>query len=209
MFVLYNVCEMRKVLAIIIVALISTISILSIRLHRINERYSLSMENVKAYENDLNIMKDQSREFKLTVQQLNSSKDSINQKLNEVRKELGIKDKKISQLQYQLSSINRTDTVLTIDTIFRDPSFILDTIVGDEWFSNHLTLKYPNVIVSSPFIKTENYVIISDNRETINPPKKFFLLRWFQKKHTIVEVNIKENNPYVNKEVQRFIKIIK
>jgi len=93
------------------------------------------------------------------------------------------------------------------DTIFRN-NFSLDTIVGDKWFKTNLHLKFPSTIALSPEIELERYTFINGKRETVNPPKKFFLFRWFQKKHTVVEVNVREMNPYVKNKTQRFIQII-
>ena len=105
--------------------------------------------------------------------------------------------------------MSKGDTVALKDTIFKDPSFELDTIVGDKWFSNRLYLKYPNVVASTPKIVIERHTFINGKRETVNPPKKFFLFRWFQKKHTVVEVNVRELNPYVVNKTQKYIEIIK
>ena len=124
-----------------------------------------------------------------------------------VQKELGIKDKRLKQLQYEASHAQRHDTITLTDTIFRN-DFSLDTIVGDKWFKTNLHLKFPSTIVLSPEIELERYTFINGKRETVNPPKKFFLFRWFQKKHTVVEVNVREMNPYVKNKTQRFIQII-
>ena len=51
--------------------------------------------------------------------------------------------------------------------------------------------------------------MVNKKKETINPPKKFFLFRWFQRKHTILEVNMVEKNPYIENKNNRFIEIIK
>ena len=125
-----------------------------------------------------------------------------------VQKELGIKDKRLQQLQYEVSHAQRTDTIILKDTLFRDPQLGLDTIVGDKWFKTNLHLEFPSTIALKPEIELERYTFINGKRETVNPPKKFFLFRWFQKKHTVVEVNVREMNPYVKNKTQRFIQII-
>ena len=129
--------------------------------------------------------------------------------MNDVRKELKIKDKNIKQLQYLLSISTKKDTVLFTDTIFRDKSLALDTIIGDKWYNIRLGLKYPNLIYTKPTFTSEKYIIVNKKKETINPPKKFFLFRWFQRKHTILEVNMVERNPYIENKNNRFIEIIK
>ncbi len=198
-----------KWLLYIIVALIIVVAALIHNNAQMKEKYYASVENVKAYSYELSGLKDDNRMFKLTIEQLEYLSDSITKKLDQSRKELKIKDKDLKQLQYQLAEVSKGDTVTLKDTIFKDPSFELDTIVGDKWFSNRLYLKYPNVIASTPKIVIERHTFISGKRETVNPPKKFFLFRWFQKKHTVVEVNVRELNPYVVNKTQKYIEIIK
>ena len=53
---------------------------------------SVSMSNQKAFIAENSSIKEENRVFKLTVEQLNYYNDSILQKMNEVRKELKIKD---------------------------------------------------------------------------------------------------------------------
>ena len=55
---------------------------------------------------------------------------------------------------------------------------------------------------------SEKYIITNKRKETINPPKKFFLFRWFQRKHWVMEVYIKEKNPYIKEINNKFVEII-
>lgn len=191
------------------------VSLLGIGIYTWNERQDLKKEvctlrnNQKAFIAENSSLKDESRAFKFTIEQLNYYNDSILQKMNNVRKELKIKDKNIKQLQYLLSVSTKKDTVLFTDTIFRDKSLALDTIIGDKWYNIRLGLKYPNLIYTEPTFTSEKYIIVNKKKETVNPPKKFFLFRWFQRKHTILEVNMVERNPYIENKNNRFIEIIK
>lgn len=178
------------------------------RYQKLTAEYSISMENIKAYDAELSGLEGNNRVLKLTVEQLNYFNDSIINKMKVVQKELGIKNKRLQQLQYDLSHAQRNDTIILSDTVFKSPEFKLDTIVGDKWFKTNLHLKYPSTIALSPEIELERFTYINGKRETVNPPKKFFLFRWFQKKHTVVEVKVKENNPYVKNKEQKFVQII-
>ena len=73
----------------------------------------------------------------------------------------------------------------------------------------NLLLKY--LIPDDGNIKINNTrdVLINSKRETIDPPKKFFLLRWFQKKQEVILVNVKDSNPYITKGQDVYIQIIK
>lgn len=178
------------------------------RYQKLSTEYSTSIENIKAYDAELSGLKDDTKVYKLTIEQLNYFNDSIIKKMKVVQKELGIKDKRLQQLQYEASHAQRTDTIILPDTLFINPQLKLDTIVGDKWFKTNLHLEFPSTIALSPEIELERYTFINGKRETVNPPKKFFLFRWFQKKHTVVEVNVREMNPYVKNKTQRFIQII-
>ena len=70
-------------------------------------------------------------------------------------------------------------------------------------------MKYPNYIKFTPKFKLESFLFVESKKETVNPPKKFFLFRWFQKRHTVLNVTVKENNPYVETDEQKFVEIIK
>ena len=190
------------------------VSLLGIGIYIWNERQDLKKEvctlrnNQKAFIAENSSLKNESRAFKFTIEQLNYYNDSILQKMNNVRKELKIKDKNIKQLQYLLSVSTKKDTVLFTDTIFRDKSLALDTIIGDKWYNIRLGLKYPNLIYTEPTFTSEKYIIVNKKKETVNPPKKFFLFRWFQKKHWVMEVHIKEKNPYIKEIDNKFVEII-
>lgn len=181
-------------------------------LYKSNQSLKLSRdnyaENLKAYEVLYSDVQKENRVFRLSLDQMRVSKDSIFQKMLKMQKELRIKDKNIAQLQYRLSTAKRVDTLRLRDTIFV-PDFKLDTILGDRWFSQELHMEYPNKIISSPEITLENYVMLNNKRETVKPRKKFFLWRWFQRKHTVTEVEVVERNIYVKDSISRFVIINK
>lgn len=202
----------KRYISIGIVILMNLLAVSTYTLYNRNqdlkEEISVSMSNQKAFIAENSSLKEENRVFKLTVEQLDYYNDSILQKMNDVRKELSIKDKDLKQMQYLLSEATRKDTIVFRDTLFREPSLNIDTLIGDKWYNIRLGLKYPNLITTNPTFVSEKYIIVNKKKETINPPKKFFLFRWFQKKHWIMEVNIKEKSPYIREVNNRFIEII-
>ena len=199
---------MNKYLIISIIILVGIISFLGYTNKKLSNQYAIAYENIKAYDAELSGLRGDTKVYKLTIEQLNYFNDSIIKKMKVVQKELGIKDKRLQQLQYEASHAQRADTIILKDTLFRDPQLKLDTIVGDKWFRTNLHLEFPSTIALKPEIELERYTFINGKRETVNPPKKFFLFRWFQKKMTVITVTVKENNPYVKDKTQRFIQII-
>ena len=202
----------KKYIRIGVIVLTSLLAVSTYILYNRNQdlkdEISVSMSNQKAFIAENSSLKEENRVFKFTIEQLNYYNDSILQKMNDVRKELKIKDKNLKQLQYLLSVSTKKDTVLFTDTIFRDKSLALDTIIGDKWYNIRLGLKYPNLIYTEPTFTSEKYIIVNKKKETVNPPKKFFLFRWFQRKHWVMEVHIKEKNPYIKEIDNKFVEII-
>lgn len=179
------------------------------RSNQLHRELDTALGNIKAYNNELSSLKTGAIAYQFTIDQLNHYQDSILQELNETRKNLKIKDKNLKALQYVASSFSKTDTIMLKDTIFKEPAFSLDTIIGDEWYKVKIGMKYPSTLVVNPKFKSKKHITVSSKRETVNPPKKFFLFRLFQKKHTVVEVNVVEKDPYVENEVTKYIEIIK
>lgn len=202
----------RKYIGIIALALILTLGVTTyIQYENVKElktELSISKSNEKAFIAENNGLKEDNIAFKFTIDQLNYFNDSLTTKMNEVRKELKIKDKDLKQMQYLLSQAQKIDTIRFRDTLFIDKTLQLDTLIGDEWYNIRLGLKYPNLIATTPTFKSETYIITSSKKETINPPKKCAIARWFQKKHRVVEVEIVEKSPYIENKQQRFIEII-
>lgn len=202
----------KKYIRIGIVILVSLLAISAYILYtnnqKLREKISISVSNEKAFIAENSSLKEENRVFKFTVGQLNYYNDSILEKMNEVRKELKIKDDNLKQMQYLLSEATKKDTIVFRDTLFKEPTLDIDTLIGDKWYNIRLGLKYPNLITTNPTFISEKYIIVNKKKETINPPKKFFLFRWFQRKHWVMEVYIKEKNPYIKEVNNKFVEII-
>ena len=205
--------KIKSIIAAVVVAIMlglcSTVAIQSNKIHKLNDDLKVAVTNVKAYESEIDSLNDNAIQFQLSAAQLNHSKDSIAQKLNETRKQLKKKDKEISELQYIASENRKVDSIYVRDTIFENPEFVLDTTISDKWSKLDLHAEYPNLIAADYSFNNETSVIMSNSRVTVDPPKKFFLCRWFQKKHTIVEIDVIQDNPYCVNRNEKFIKIIK
>ena len=202
----------RKYIGITALALIFVLGVTTYIQHKkvksLNIELSISKSNEKAFIEENNELKDRNLAFKFTIDQINYLNDSLITKMNEVRKELKIKDKDLKQMQYLLSTAQKTDTIVFRDTLFRDRNLQIDTLLGDSWYNIKLGLSYPNLITTTPTFKSEKYIVTSTRKETIKPPKKCAIARWFQKKHKVVEVIIHEKNPYITNKEERFIEIV-
>ena len=163
--------------------------------------------NFNALENEYNHISSRNIEYKMNIAQLSTSLDSLNMKMNEVRRELKVKDSEIRRLGYIASIATKTDTIVVKDTIFKN-NVNIDTLITDgEWYKLHLHFSYPNEVVVSPEFKSEKVIVTSARRVILNP-KKCAIARWFQKKSTIVETEVVENNPYITNTKERFLEVI-
>lgn len=202
----------KKYIRIIVLVLLGILVLNNIRLYYNNKdlekNLSISKNNEKAFIKENSSLKEQQIMFQFSTEQLYYLKDSLITEMNKVRDSLKIKDKNLKQMQYLKSRVSKIDTLIFKDTIFVD-SLNLDTVIKDDWYNLSLRLSYPNNIIVSPEFKSEKFIYSSSKKETVNPPRKFFLFRWFQKKHYVVEVDIVEKNPYIKSEQSKFIEIIK
>ena len=75
------------IIAVIITALSTTTAIMNNRIKKLNREVAEAVTNIKAYELENSALKDDTIEFQYTIEQLNYSKDSLNQRINKLRKE--------------------------------------------------------------------------------------------------------------------------
>lgn len=196
--------------AILMVVLFVSIYALFSTKRNADKKWKEAVENAKAYSELFSNSESKNRAFKLTIDQLKNSNDSIFKELNEARKELKVKDSKLKSLQYVSSSFSKVDTItLKGDTIFKDSHIDIDTLLSDEWYSVKVGLKYPSTVTVEPCFKSIKYIVVSAKKETVNPPKRFFLFRWFQKKQIRLNVDVVEKNPYVQNQDNRFVEIVR
>ena len=201
---------MKKNIPLILTALVVILGLVIVmmvtHIRNIEHQLDYATLNNKAYEARLfNLAKSQ-HEFNLTIDQLRYTNDSIVSQLLEAKDELGIKDKNIRRLEHLSTTFTNTDTLYISDTVFVRDTYI-DTTLGDEWMKKLRILNYPNEICVEATAKSSKVVIVHASSKTIKPPKKFFLLRWFQKKHTVIKVDVIESNPHITSEDNVFIKV--
>ena len=202
---------MNKYLIIVIIVLLALMGAGWEQIKVTEKKWERAEANVKAYSEQLSASKSKNTALMLTVDQLEYFNDSVLKALDDTRNELKIKDKNLKALQAVKSGFTKKDTITVtqVDTLFKEPTLAIDTLIGDDWYNIQLGLKYPSMIAVKPYFKSEKHIIVSNKKETVNPPKKFFLLRWLQKRHTVLHIDVIEKNPYVENENSKYVEIIK
>ena len=200
---------MKKILIKILsyAILIVIIFLMGQKIHNLNVSLYNSINNIKAYDAENSGLIESNRVFKLSIEQMEYYNDSLMLEMKKIANDNGIKDRKIQALQYQLEHFAKRDTIILRDTIFRDPNFVLDTCIVDQWNKSCLHMEYPSVIALDNEYKNDKFITLNSHKEPVKP-RKWFLPRWFTRKHTVVEVLIIDKNPYVTTPQQRYIEVI-
>lgn len=170
--------------------------------------YNTAASNNKAYQEQIEGLNESNKAFQFTIDQLEQLNDASVKSLDSMRKELKIKDRKILQMQKTKEYVYIHDSVKVIDTFVKEPNFVFDTCLQDKWHKNCVYIAYPNEIGMSTEVYLEQDCFLYKKRETINPPKKTWLGRLFQKKHDVYQVILYEHNPYSTIKENKFIKIL-
>lgn len=169
-------------------------------------KYEQAIALQKDYEVTTQHNQNEIRQLQMTNNQLNSSKDSINQLLVEARKNMGIKEKKVTEYIYLKERVADTFLVNVKDSIFIQD---LDTNITLNPYSKlALHIDAPSTIAIEPNIVSEKAMIMSYGKEYVNTPSKVFFIRWFQKKRKYIKVDVEEKNPIIKMEQSRFIQTI-
>lgn len=143
---------------------------------KLSESLEMSQNNVEAYQELYNDSQQASNVLKLTVEQLQNSKDSVIQKLDSVRKELKIKPKQIKTAATQTQVINVIKSkgvkgdILVKDTIYTD------SIQYNPLTTVHYTIGKDTISIGLNVENTQ-YLYIYTTKEYKN--KKNFIKRLF------------------------------
>lgn len=143
--------------------------------------------------------------FRMRISDLEVTGDSLICVLDSMRRQIGIRDKRLREMHHRVTYVERTDTIYLSDSIFISG---LDTTITDGWVSAHLKIEVPNKITHSVSVRNQTDLFVTTKRETVNPPRKFFLFRLFQRKHLVVTVVAKEGNPWCQTAESRHVEIV-
>ena len=191
---------------LLLAILLATLAIQQKKIKKFKNLYIKELSNVEAYKASNSGLESEILQYTMTIDEVRASKDSLDRKISSMIDEMKVKDKKIEYLQYQTKTIVKNDTICFLDTLFVH-DLKIDTLLKDDWYSLNLSLSYPSTVIVSPEFISEQYIVVHNKKEYNKPKSKVFFVRWFQKKHNVTEVEIKEKSPYVKNKTSKFIKI--
>ena len=178
-------------------------------LHNQNKKLSQSLEtaqnNIEAYQGLLSDSQQASNVLKLTVEQLQNSKDSILHKLDSVRKELKIKPKQIHTAATQTQVLNVIGSKGVGGNIIVKDSIYTDSILYNPLTKVKYTIGNDTVNIAID-LRNEQYLYVYTKREYKN--KKNFFKRLFTldfKKVTKYKYNIVNTNDLLKSKDVRIV----
>ena len=180
-----------------------------ITLHNQNKKLSQNLEtaqnNIEAYQGLLSDSQQASNVLKLTVEQLQNSKDSILHKLDSVRKELKIKPKQIHTAATQTQVLNVIGSKGVGGNIIVKDSIYTDSILYNPLTKVKYTIGNDTVNIAID-LRNEQYLYVYTKREYKN--KKNFFKRLFTldfKKVTKYKYNIVNTNDLLKSKDVRIV----
>lgn len=174
---------------------------------RLKQQLEIEINNRKAseygvqkYRDDLN----RSHASTLALYQSLSEVKSQNEELYELIKQTNANLRRVEGAV----SVESTNTTI-IKREIQIPTMPDTTLtLIDEWSTVNIDLS-PSKVGIDLVVRDKLIGVFDTKKETVKPPKKFFLCRWFQKKHTVVKLEVMNTNPNVEIENVEFIKIVK
>lgn len=193
-----------KVVTIGIISLLTVaIFILGSQLNRKNKEIDRLFNNVKAYEQLATDSKQLNTVLQLTVNELNNSKDSLIQQVEQARKELKVKNKNLQQAQVINTVIRDTVTkVITVDRNF-----------DEELKINPLTTikvtRTDSILTAKIDITNQQILFIEEKKEYKNKYKNGWIRFWHfdWKKIKVRKYQIHNTNPIIKITDTRIIEI--
>lgn len=200
---------MKRLLIEISIVLFAIIAIILYQkqVNNLKTNLDYAENNVKAYASLNDSLIQNNRVFQLNIADLNRLNDSLFSEMKSVLNRLKIRENQIKQLQYIKDEYNKKDSIIIRDTIFKESSFKLDTMIGDEWGKTRLQLEHPNTIVVGHSYTNKKHIIFASYKEPVKE-RKWFLPRWFTRKRIYVEATVIDENPYVETKETRFVECL-
>ena len=172
---------------LIVLAMLSTIFILGRQVSNLKKANTTLTQNNKAYESDILGLQDSIANirgtYRITIGELNTSRDRLLAELNTARRELGIKDKEIRDLLYFKSTI-KTDTTAVVKPIIIQDSCEFDIEIAynpQTIFNISMSKEHgEHVIKHSADISANFSAFMYETSEWKEPNfwKRLFLFRW-------------------------------
>lgn len=186
------------VIAVIVIILLITAEIITFQAFMGKaQEVKIAQGNVKAYTDELVTTKDKlGRETSQKYILQSSIKNIVlgnASEVNDLKTVMKEQDLKLKNLLSYSNIVTKIDTFLKVVRTSKDSVYVFT-------FNPEFVVKVgieSDSAWCNPTLTNKQLLIFSDKRETILPPKQFFLWRWLQKRHIVVKAVVRNSNPAV------------
>ena len=196
-----------KIVAVGLVSLlIATIFIQNHKLQKLNKEIDRVTNNLRSYEESTSDLTKRNRVLQLTIDELNTSQDSLIQQVNETKKKLKIKDKNLTNV-----SVINTEIKDSVKTVIKHK--LVD--FKEELKLNELTtiiVSRKDSILKAKLDITNQQIIFVENKREYRRKYKSWLSRFLRfdfKKITTRQYHIENSNPLIKVTDTRVIEVSK
>ena len=182
-----------KVLAVFIIGIFAAFVVLQHnQLVNRNKEIDRLNNNILYYQEQQDTLKNDNRVLRLTIDEFKDSKDSIITQLNDVRKELKIKDEQLEQAQSQTQQII-VDTAI----IVKEDNF--EKVIKPNELTSIIIAKTDSILTAKIDIKNTQTLFLSSKKEYKRQYKNWFrrLLKFDFKKQRVYRYTIKNSNELI------------
>ena len=196
-----------KIVAVGLVSLlIATIFIQNHKLQKLNKEIDRVTNNLRSYEESTSDLTKRNRVLQLTIDELNTSQDSLIQQVNETKKKLKIKDKNLTNV-----SVINTEIKDSVKTVIKHK--LVD--FKEELKLNELTTiivsRKDSILKAKLDITNQQIIFVENKREYRNKYKNGWVRYWHFdfKKITTRQYHIENSNPLIKVTDTRVIEVSK
>lgn len=196
-----------KIVAVGLVSLlIATIFIQNHKLQKLNKEIDRVTNNLRSYEESASDLTKRNRVLQLTIDELNTSQDSLIQQVNETKKKLKIKDKNLTNV-----SVINTEIKDSVKTVIKHK--LVD--FKEELKLNELTTiivsRKDSILKAKLDITNQQIIFVENKREYRNKYKNGFvrLLHFDWKKIRTQKYTIENSNPLIKVTDTRVVEVQK
>lgn len=182
-----------KVLAVFIIGIFAAFVVLQHnQLKNKNKEIDRLNNNILYYQEQQDTLQNDNRVLRLTVDEFKDSKDSIVQQLNNVRKELNIKDKQLEQAQSQTQQIIVDTAIVVKENNFKE-------VIRPNELTSIIIAKTDSILTAKIDIKNTQTLFLSSKKVYKRQYKNWFrrLLKFDFKKQRVYRYTIKNSNELI------------
>ena len=194
----------RAVAVGLVSLLIATVFVQNHQLQKKNKEIDRITNNVRAYEQLASQKEQLNRVLQLTVEELNTSNDSLLKETKDAQKKLKIKDKNLTNI-----NVINTEIKDSVRTIIKHKLIDFDEELKINPLTTIIVSRKDSILTAKIDIKNQQTIFVTENKEYKNTYKNW-LVRFFHfdfKKIYIKNYQIVNSNPLIKVTDTRVIEI--